>query len=299
MINFLPDGITRSLLKPLVMALGLASAATANAVDVDPGDYTALPAGTNLAMLYYQHATNNKLYANGDRVPVDAGLDTNISIFRYVHFMDIGGYTVNPQILLPFGRIEAKDNLASMGSTNGIADPILAATVWLINKPEDNHYFGITPFLHVPVGSYDNNRALNMGENRWKFSLQAGYIRGLTDTLSLDLAADVTLYGKNSDFGSESSRLEQDPLYHLQSYMRHNLTPTWDIRGGLSYTYGGETEVDGQQQKDKTETISATIGTGYFITPTVQVLANYGRDISVENGFREEHRINLRLMKAF
>lgn len=291
-------GLAKTSLKTLLVALGLASA-TAHAIDIDAGDYTALPDGTNLGLLYYQHATNDKLYADGERVPVNAGLDTNIGIFRYVHFMEVGGYTIDPQILLPFGHVEAKDDLAPLGSTDGFADPILAATLWLVNDPENNHYFGITPFLHVPVGSYDNDRALNLGENRWKFTLQAGYIRGLTDNLSLDLAADVTLHGKNSDFGPESADLEQDALYQLQGFLRHNLTPTWDIRGGLSYTYGGESKVDGQWQDDEVETLSATLGTGYFITPTVQVLANYGRDLSVENGFKEEHRVNLRLLKVF
>ncbi|WP_253447085.1 transporter [Halomonas sp. Y3] len=290
---------TRNSLRTLVVALGFTSATTTHAIDIDPGDYTALPAGTNLAMLYYQYATNDRLYANGERAPENAGLDTNIGIFRYVHFMEVGGYIVDPQILLPFGQVEAKGDLAPLGSTSGIADPILAATVWLVNDPENNHYLGITPFLQVPVGSYDNKRALNLGENRWAFSLQTGYIRGLTETLALDLAADVTLHGKNSDFGAESADLKQDPLYQFQGYLRHNLTQTWDVRGGLSYTYGGETKVDGQRQDDKTETLSATIGTGYFITPTVQVLANYGQDLSVENGFREEHRVNLRLLKVF
>jgi len=294
-----PAELARNSLKSLVVTLSLASVTVAHAIDIDPGDYTALPAGTNLAMLYYQYATTDRLYAGGERVPVNARLDTNIGIFRYVHFMEVGGYIVDPQILLPFGHVEAKNDLFPLGSTDGMADPILAATVWLINEPENNHYFGITPFLQVPAGSYDNDRPLNLGENRWSFSLQAGYIRGLTDTLALDLAADITLHGKNSDFGADNSTLKQDPLYQLQGYLRHNISPTWDIRGGLSYTYGGETRVDGQRQNDKYETLSATLGTGYFITPTVQVLANYGQDLSVENGFREDRRVNLRLMKVF
>ncbi|RJT22995.1 transporter, partial [Chakrabartia godavariana] len=32
---------------------------------------------------------------------------------------------------------------------------------------------------------------------------------------------------------------------------------------------------------------------------TVQLLATYGRDISVRSGFRESNRLNLRLLKVF
>lgn len=157
------------------------------------------------------------------------------------------------------------------------------------------HPVSICPLLLGKI----NDRALNLGENRWKFSLQAGYVRGLTENLSLDLAADVTLYGENSDFGPEGADLDQDPLYQLQGFLRYNLTPTWDIRGGLSYELGGETKIDGQRQSDEIDTLSGTLGTAFFINPTLQLVADYGRDLSVDNGLKEDHRVNLRLMKVY
>ncbi len=154
--------------------VALAFAVEAGAVDVEPGDYTALPAGTNLLIGYYQYATRDKLYSNGNQVGINAKLDSHIGIARYVRFVDIGGYIVDPQILVPFGELKAKDDLSALGSTSGVADPILAATVWVINKPKEGEYLGITPFVWVPIGSYDNNKALNLGQNRWQFALQAG-----------------------------------------------------------------------------------------------------------------------------
>ena len=41
------------------------------------------------------------------------------------------------------------------------------------------------------------------------------------------------------------------------------------------------------------------VGTGVSPTPTTQIILNYGRDLKVENGFKEENRINLRLMRVF
>lgn len=57
-----------------VLATLLLSSGAALAVDVDAGDYTALPAGTNLAMAYYQYATRDALYSDGDKAPIDAGV---------------------------------------------------------------------------------------------------------------------------------------------------------------------------------------------------------------------------------
>lgn len=269
------------------------------AVDVDAGDYTALPAGTNLAMLYYQDASRDAVFAHGDKVPVKASLDSQIGILRGVHFTEIGGYIVDPQFLLPFGSLDAGRDLSAMGSADGVGDLILAATVWLVNRPQTGTYFGITPFVYAPTGSYDHNDALNLGENRWKFALQAGFISKLSDKVSLDLAADFTLYGDNDKYGASKATLEQKPSAQFQGYLRYHLTPALDLRAGLSHTTGGETKVAGVSQDDAMRTTKASIGTAWFVAPDVQLMVNYGRDLSVRNGLREDRRINLRLLKAF
>lgn len=271
----------------------------AHALDVDAGDYTALPAGTNLALLYYQHASRDALYQHGRRADLDAGLTSDIGIFRAVHFADVADHRIDVQFLLPFGRLEGKDDLATMGTAHGMGDLILASAVWLLNSPDTGRYFGITPYLFLPTGNYDRHDALNLGENRWKFVLQAGYITPLSKTVTLDVVADATLFGDNDDFGASGATLEQKPLYQFQTYLRYHLSPQWDLRAGLSHAFGGETSVDGVNQDDRTRTTKASVGTAWFATPSVQVVFNYGRDLSVENGLREDNRVNLRLLKVF
>lgn len=180
----------------------------AHAIDVDAGDYTALPAGTSLGLVYYQHATRDKLYAGGNQVAINPKLTSDIGIVRGVHFMEIGGYIVDPQFLLPFGKLSAKNDIAALGSNSGVGDLLLAATVWL-TKPGDKTHFGITPFISAPTGQYDRNDPLSLGENRWKYALQAGFITPLADKVMLDLAADVQIHGKNKDFGASSATMEQ------------------------------------------------------------------------------------------
>ena len=277
----------------------LLSSGNANAVDIDAGDYTALPPGTNLAMGYYQFATRDSLYSDGDKAPINARLDSHIGILRGVHFTEIGGYTVDPQFLLPVGKLEGKDDTFGLGDASGVGDLILAATVWLVNKPESNTYFGITPFLYLPTGSYDRTDALNLGENRWKYALQAGYVNGITPKISLDLAADVTVYGDNDKFGSTNATLEQDPSYQFQGFLRYHLSSQLDFRAGVSHTLGGETSVNGTDQDNRISHTKITVGTAWSATPGLQLMANYGTDLSVDNGFKEQHRINLRVLKAF
>lgn len=281
-------------------AAALVATAPAHAIDIDAGDYTALPAGTRLGIAYAQFAKRAALYSGGDRVPINAGLDSTIGILRGVYFTEIGGITIDPQFLLPFGKLEAKDDLEpALGDASGAADLILAATAWLINDAKAGTYFGITPFIYAPTGKYDRNSALNLGENRWKFALQLGYITPLSSSVTLDLAADATLYGKNDDFGPASQTLKQKPLYQAQAWLRYHLSPTLDLRLGLSQVSGGETGIDGVDQDNRLSTSKLALGAGWFVAPTTQLLATWGRDLSVREGLKENNRINLRLLQIF
>lgn len=286
---------------PLACTIALLTGYTspARAVDVDAGDYTALPEGTNLGLVYYQHAERKSLYANGHKAPIDARLDSDVGILRGVHFMKLGNFIIDPQFLLPFGSLRAKDDTKGLGNDSGTGDLILASTLWLLNDPAKRQYFGITPYLYVPTGSYDKDDALNLGENRWKYVLQAGYITGLTDKLTLDLIGDVTFFGNNDDYGPTGATLKQSALYQGQAMLRYNFTERFDVRVGVSRLWGGETKVDGQRMDDEAQTRKFTVGAAYFVTPGTQLLVNYGRDLSVENGFREADRINLRLLHIF
>ncbi len=281
-------------------ASALAAAAVLNpahALDVDPGDYTALPAGTNLAIVYYQHAQRNALYANGNKVPGNNKLDSDIGLLRMVHFTEIGGYIVDPQFILPFGQLKAKGDLGPvLGKNSGVGDLLVGATLWF-NKPSDKTHFGITPFLSLPTGQYNKNDPLSIGENRVKLILNAGYITPLTEKLLLDVIGDVTLFGKNDDV--VGGTMKQKAQYQFQSYLRYQLSGTTDLRGGISYTTGGKTRINGVDQNNKTETFKFNVGFAHFLSPTQQVLATVGRDSSVENGFRENARLNLRFLQVF
>ncbi|PVZ55318.1 transporter [Pseudomonas sp. B1(2018)] len=275
-------------------------AGTAQAVDVDAGEYAAaLPAGSNIGLLYLQHAQRRSLYSDGHKVAVKAGLDSDIGILRVANYQQLGDYTVNSQFLLPFGRLEGTRDNDSLGQTSGVGDLILASTLWLVNDPAKNRYWGIAPYLYVPTGNYDRNDALNLGENRWKMILQTGYVTGLTENFSLDLTADVTLFGKNDDFSSQGLTLRQKPQWQAQTYLRYAVTPKLSVHVGASQLWGGETRLDGQDQNDEPNTSKFRVGGSYWLTPAFQALVNYGQDVSVDNGFKEKQRVNLRLLWVF
>ncbi len=272
----------------------------AHAIDIDAGDYTSLPPGTNVGLLYVQHAERNRLYANSNLIPGSNGLDSDIGILRMIHFMDIGGYTVNPQFLLPFGRLKATGSLVQpLGQADGTSDLILAATVWPINDPKNRTFLGITPFLYVPIGNYDQSKPLNLGENRWKYALQASVIFPVSEKVTIDLAADVTGYGRNDKANAAGQSLGQSASSQVQAFARYALSPAWDLRVGLSWAHIGNQTLGGVSRDNAAQITKFQLGTAGFLGPKTQLLGTWGRDVNVNNGFRENARINLRLLQLF
>lgn len=267
------------------------------AIDVAPGDYVPPPVGTTAGLLYLQHAERNALYGGGSRVAADPQLTSEVGILRLIHYISISGVTVAPQILLPFGRLKAGRDIAALGKTDGVGDVILAAPVWVINEPSSGTYLGLTPYLFLPTGNYNSNRALNLGENRTKLNLQAGFVKRLSDKIHLDLTGDVMFYGKN-DNNAGKTTLRQDRMYQLQGYLRYQYTAGTNVFLGLSQIMCGESRINGIDADDASRQRKFSVGASHFVRPTTQLMLSVGRDLKVENGFKEKMRLNLRLLQV-
>ena len=312
--------------------LSLAVAGPAQAVSIDAGDYTTLPGGTHLQVYYAQFAQSNNFKEDDEEVG-DRELQTQVGIYRAVQYYDIEGFgVIDPQILVPFGRADP-ENLPGgaapdFESATGIGDPILAMTWWPITDYEERRHFGITPFIWVPIGSYNQNEPINFGENRWKAALQVGYIEGFGKSPWLvDVSADVQIHGTNDEFfaGTEDFRirddpdtgerrfqtqtltteLEQDELYDVQGFLRYQTSNPGELISNevnlrVRYLRGGEQRVGGVGLDDSQETVDlmATY-MHWFGGNKVQTLWQVGRDVHREEGFEEDFRFQFRVLIPF
>lgn len=284
----------------LLFFVGIFTSVKLFAVTVDAGDYTRLPEGTNLLVLYSQYSGGESLYVDGDKVSDNAELDVQLNIFRAVRFYDVGNITIAPQFLLPFGKVETGGDLASLDSENGVGDLIINPTIHLYKDPTRKKAFAFTPWLFLPTGDYDREKDINVfGENRYRFALQLGYITPISSKWTLDVLGDVMFFGENDDFTSSSLSLKQDPLYELQTHLRYNFTPTTFIAGLVSQSWGGETKIEGVEQDNEQNRAKYLLTLSHFISPRWQMLASFGQDISVDEGVEEDLRFNLRLLKIF
>lgn len=285
-------------LRYLMLAAAVPSVC-AQAFEVDPGDYEALPVGATIGVVYYQHSTTDSAYANGHKVSSDFNLTSNVGILRLLHVYQLTDrLTLEPQFLLPFGRVSSSGDASALGNTSGVGDLTLTAPLkYRLN--EANDILGATVYLTAPTGNYDRDDALNLGANRWKVDLQAAYVKHVGEKWAVDLVGDAIWYSDNDDFGSSSARREQEVSYGAQLMGRYIVDPGTSLAVGLGHTWGGENQIDGTAQDDRAETTNLRVTANKFFTAKDQLQVQLGRDLAVENGPKENFRLNLRYVRVF
>jgi hypothetical protein len=287
----------------ITLAVALVAAVTAThpaaAADLDTGDLEAPPPGANVGLAYYQHASRAAMYAQGDKVLGNAQLSSDVALLRYMRTVELAGVTFGPQLILPVGRLSANGDIAALGNTTGVGDLVLASPIWLVNRPTTHTYFAVVPYLYVPIGSYDHSKALNLGENRWRATLQVGGELGLPGNFAVEAMADATAYLENGNFGPGGVTRKQAPLFEGQLYLSYLWTSATRLALGTRGYTGGETTVAGVAQNDRTQTLTASVTAATFVDPQDQVMFTVGRDLAVRNGLAENFRFNFRYLRLF
>lgn len=264
---------------------------------IDAGDYVPAPAGTQIGLVYLQYSHADSLYSNGRKVDDDAKLDAAVTIFRYVGFTKLAGMTLDYQVLQPFGYVAGGGSTKSLGKTTGFGDTILVSTLWVHEDAANKSYLGITPYLFIPTGEYDASKPLNLGENRWRGSLQAVYSKGFGKHFVAELGGDVMLYGRNNDAGGD--RMTQSAAWRVQGFARWLFDDKNEGNVRLMYFRNGETRLDGLAQGNQVRTLSVLGTWRRTLSPKWQLMTQAGTDLSVHSGFREGPRIQLRILRVF
>ena len=266
----------------VLLMLGLSSV---SAIDVDPRDYIAAPPGTDLSIVYAGHLSSKH----------GSDLEADLGIYRYVKYIDWLGMTVDPQFLIPVGDVELDS--ADLRA-KGFADPIFAATFWVINDAKTRTYLGITPFLIPPWGHYQRGNPLSLGQNRWRVIPQVGFVQGLSDKTFVELVGDVTFYGDNTDFNRAGERLAQAPSLQVQLLVSHSWRENVYFGANLSYEDIGENTLAGVDLNDPIERTKLSIYAVNWLTKQHQLQVKYSRDLHADKAI-ETHQLQLRWTYVF
>jgi outer membrane putative beta-barrel porin/alpha-amylase len=121
-------------------------------------------------------------------------------------------------------------------------------------------YGGIHFALTLPIGDYSSSKGVNIGSNRCELKTTYQHSIALNDSATwLEFYGSVKIFGDNDKYlgGNE---LSQDPLFGLDVYLSHDVTPTVWLETGLIYTNGGAISINGTEQVEKQSVLNVQLG---------------------------------------
>lgn len=162
---------------------------------------------------------------------------------------------------------------------SGFMDPIVTLHIGLagapaltlgefVKHPKSFQAFAIVG-ASMPLGTYDSDRLINLGTNRWAFRLGLGTVFpfGEKGRTALEMSNNLNLFTDNNDVSGPATQRSQDPLYVLENHLTHNFTPKFWGSLDARYQYGGKTTTDGKIDDNVTNALGGGFSVGYQFTP--------------------------------
>jgi hypothetical protein len=270
--------------------------------DVVPTDYMATESGSTYMTLYGYERIQDGPYSKNNKATPDL-LNSAISILRISHSLTIDNMQVTPMIVIPYATASSHGQIlphAIGEKTAGFGDIRIGNTVWLKKNSIEKEYFAITTTISIPTGKYDKKQSLNIGEDRYKAILSAGYTKRIASSnngeLFFEISPEIAYYWASKD--SQSKTVTQKPTYAVTEYIRYRPRPIYSVFIGAQQNFGGETSINGAPQNNEANNQKLMIGGIVFVFDT-QIMLRYGKDVAVKNGFGLKDELLLRLQKRF
>ena len=277
------------------------------AIDLQPNDVVAPPPDKTYAMISYFGTKNTTFYRNGNTVSSRAFqnpvIENNSAILRVARSYNFFGLPAVSFFQMPYTQIAPSGSLSSMSGKSGFGDLTLATAVWPYANRESRTYLGVAGYVTLPVGSYENDRVLNLSENRYRFDLQIGFQKPIVGNLDGMIAVDTRWFSANNSCAAACSSLtnvtlSQKPVTTLQIGPIYKINETFTVGASYFYVSGGATTINGVTQDNPIRTQRFLLSLLAY-TKIGRFSVQYGRDMETENGFTQNRLLALRYMRSF
>jgi len=236
---------------------------------------------------------------NGNTNPFDsahtitpgADFEATLAIAGYARTLSLFNRAAMIAILEPVGRISGEVTAAGRTfnqSVSGFGDPMLEFCINVLGPPaqknipdalryEPGFSVDLLVDLAVPVGEYDDDQPLNLGQNRWygRFGVpivwQLGaWVPGRRTTL--EFLPAVWLFGDNDDYVGQT--METDPMFQLDAHLTRDFTEHfWGSLDGAWYS-GGKPTIDGVSG-EKLSNVGLGFTLGYNVNDNLNLTFSY------------------------
>lgn len=257
------------------------------AEDIEPRRWTPLPVGTTVAGVAVARGSGDVGFDPVLEVE-DATLEVTTTLVSVVHAFGLLGRTARFDVRLPHQHARWEGLLDGEPRTvdrRGAADPRLRLSVNLLGAPAlrgqeflayrasrpVNTVVGAALAVTLPLGEYQEDKLLNLGQNRFAIQPQLGVVH-TRGPWSYELTGSVSFFTDNNEFLVDHTRA-QDPVLLLQAHAVYADRRGWWASAGAAYDWGGASTVDGLAKDDYREDLlyGGAVGLSINLRTSVQV----------------------------
>lgn len=260
----------------------------AEAEDLEPRSYANTPVGINFLLMGYSK-TEGSVTANPS-VPLEDGkIDIDTIVFAYARSLDVWDRSGKFDIVVPQAKLQGTalfDGEPVERYVTGLIDPRFRFSVNLYGAPalplnefaryQQDLIIGASLAITAPLGQYDSDRLINLGNNRWSFKPELGISKRL-GALTLELSGAGTFFTDNDDFLGNRT-VSQDPIYQVQGHIIYSFSNGIWAALDMTYFAGGSTSIDGASNRDFQE------NTRHGGTLTLPLSRNHSLKLFASNG---------------
>ncbi len=259
--------------------------------------WKSLSGGNAVPLIVNSISGSTNPFDMGHTVTSGADFDATLIMTGFAHTFAIGDRSALAAIILPMGRISG-DVVTPAGTTakqsaSGFGDPMLEFSLNLIgpkaqkNIPDVLRYepgfsVDLLADLALPIGEYDDDQALNIGQNRWYGRVGFPVVWQLGDWVpgrrtTLEFLPAVWMFGNNTDY--VGGTLKTDPLFQLDAHLTRDFTEHFWGAIDASWYSGGRATVNGVAG-DKLNNVGVGLTLGYTINDNLNLTVGYKSTIN-------------------
>jgi hypothetical protein len=243
--------------------------------------------------------------------PPDGSFEANVALVGYSRTLDFFGRSSLASALLPVGNLQGEVSglpLDQQQSASGFGDLTLQFDVNLFGAPamkdlqsllryEPKFTIDVLGSVTLPVGEYDSDSLINLGQNRWYGRIGAPMMLTLGpwvpgERTTIELLPAIWVFGRNDDYLGQS--LSTDPLFQIEAHVTRDFTKSaW---GSLDFVWfsGAESDIAGSSA-GSLNNLGVGLTFGYQVNDNLLITVGYLSTINDDGpgDFRgDEFRIN-------
>jgi len=253
--------------------------------------WKSLSGGQAVPVIFESLSGNTNPFDPAHTVTAGANFDATLALVGYARTFPLFDRAAVAALILPMGRISGEVTLGAITvnqSTEGFGDPMLEFDINLLGPPAQKNIPDVLRYepgfsvdflvdLAFPIGEYDDDKQLNLGQNRWYGRIgmpivwQLGpWVPGRRTTL--EFLPTVWFFSDNDDYVGQT--METDPIFQVDAHLTRDFTERFWASLDGTWFYGGKASINGVEG-EKLNNLGVGLTLGYQINDNLGLTFGY------------------------